>query len=289
MKQEVFTVRSFAKDTIGGNEAGVVLNANHLKEDQMKKIALLLGYSETAFVSESDIADFKVRFFTPEYEVDLCGHATLAVFHILFSEKIISTGTFSQETQAGVLEVEVKQDGTIMMNQNRPQFLDILQKDEIARSLNIDPTEILSDLPIQIVSTGLRDIIIPIKNLKTLQRIKPNFSEIAAVSKKYDTIGYHLFSFDTLGNANAHTRNFAPLYGIPEESATGTSNGALSCYLFNYKKLEKKSVENIVIEQGYTMKKPSEIFIGLLCDETGITRVTVGGRAVLIEKRVLDV
>lgn len=289
MNQEVFTVRSFSKGHIGGNEAGVVLHADHLKENQMKKIAMLLGYSETAFVSESTIADFKVRFFTPENEVDLCGHATLAVFHILFNEKIIRTGKFSQETKAGILNVEVKHDGTIMMNQNLPQFSDVLQKEEIAKSLNIDLTDIRSDLPIQIVSTGLRDILIPIKNLEVLHKLKPDFSQVAAISEKYDTIGYHLFSLDTLGNACAHTRNFAPLYGIPEESATGTSNGALSCYLFKYKKIDKKLVDNMVIEQGYTMKKPSEILVELMFDEIGITNVKVGGRAVLIEKKVLDI
>jgi len=87
------------------------------------------------------------------------------------------------------------------MNQCNPEFYEILDKKEIVNTLNIDLDEIMDDLSIQIVSTGLKDILIPIKSLKALCDIKPNF---------------------------------APLYDIPEEAATGTSNGALSCYLYKY-------------------------------------------------------
>ena len=62
--------------------------------------------------------------------------------------------------------------------------------------------------------------------------MKPDFEKITAVSKKYNVIGYHVFTLETKFDSTAHCRNFAPLYDIPEESATGTSYGALSCYLF---------------------------------------------------------
>ena len=75
MKISAYTLNSFAKTKEGGNPAGVVINADALSEEEMRKIAAALGYSETAFVLQSDVADFKVRFFTPNDEVDLCGHA----------------------------------------------------------------------------------------------------------------------------------------------------------------------------------------------------------------------
>ena len=136
MKIKVFLVNSFAKTAEGGNAAGVVLDADGFQPDDMKKIAKILGHSETAFVSKSEVADFKVRFFTPEEEVDLCGHATIATFHTLVEQGRIKTGKYTQETKAGVLQVEVKDDHTIMMNQNAPLFLDIVSKEEIADSLN---------------------------------------------------------------------------------------------------------------------------------------------------------
>lgn len=75
-------INAFAKTNEGGNPAGIVLNAGVLSENDMKKIAGILGLSETAFVTKSDVADYRVRFFTPSEEVDLCGHATIGTFSI---------------------------------------------------------------------------------------------------------------------------------------------------------------------------------------------------------------
>lgn len=83
MKINAYTLNSFAKTKEGGNPAGVVTNADSLSEEEMRKIAAVLGFSETAFVLKSNAADFKVRFFTPNEEVDLCGHATIATFLLL--------------------------------------------------------------------------------------------------------------------------------------------------------------------------------------------------------------
>ena len=83
----------------------------------------------------------------------------------------------------------------------------------------------------------------------------------------------------SLYSANAHCRNLAPLYGIPEESATGTSNGALACYLFKYNKINSENFENIVFEQGYSMKRPSEILVSLNVEENEALEVKVGGKS----------
>jgi PhzF family phenazine biosynthesis protein len=280
MKIKVFLVNSFAKTAEGGNAAGVVLDADDFQAEDMKKIAKILGHSETAFVSKSEVADFKVRFFTPEEEVDLCGHATIATFHTMVEQGRIQPGKYTQETKAGVLQVEVKDDHTIMMNQNAPLYLDIVSREEVADSLNISISEMVDGLPTQVVSTGLRDIMVPIKNLEMLSAIKPDFAKVTEISRKYNTIGYHLFALETLGEANAHTRNLAPLYGIPEESATGTSNGALASYLFEYREINKKEASHLVIEQGYSMNKPSEIIVELETNEKNIDGVKVGGKAI---------
>lgn len=276
---KAYKLNSFAKSIEGGNPAGVVLGADNLSDDDMKKIASILKFSETAFVMKSDCADFKVRFFTPSEEVDLCGHATIGTYYTLSSKGFIKPGIYSQETKAGVLNVEVNEDLSIMMNQTLPSFYEIIPREEIADSLNISPEDIPSDLPIQIVSTGLSDIIIPVKTIVILNSIRPDFKKIEEISKKYNVVGYHVFTLGSLDNSNAQCRNFAPLFGIPEESATGTSNGALGCYLFKYGKISDDQAHNIVIEQGYSMKKPSEIFVSLKVEETEILEVKVGGRA----------
>lgn len=289
MRVKVYTVNSFAKSINGGNPAGVVLNADGLSDVEMKKIAGVIGFSETAFVMKSDLADFMVRFFTPNEEVDFCGHATIAVFHTISSKGYIKSGRYSQETKAGILDVQVMEDLSIMMNQNIPSYHEIIEKQEIADSLNITVDEMLENLPVQIVSTALRDILVPIKSLDILNSINPDFKKVENISSKYNTVGYHIFTLESLNESNAHCRNFAPLYGIPEESATGTSNGALACYLYKYGKLKNNHITNISIEQGYSMERPSEIKIALTTKEKEITEVRVGGTALNLSEIEVEI
>jgi len=279
MKVNVYKLNSFAKTKEGGNAAGVVTNADSLSEKEMRKIAAILGFSETAFILQSNVADFKVRFFTPKEEVDLCGHATIATFYSMASLGLLKPGTYKQETKAGILGIEIKEDNSVMMNQPVPLFSEILDKDELADSLNIKASQIPEDLPAQVVSTGLRDIMIPVKSINILNAIKPDMEKIKTISRKYNAVGYHVFALESLHGAYANCRNFAPLYDIPEESATGTSNGALGCYLYHYGKINNEQASNIVFEQGYSMKKPSEILVSLTVRENEIFEVKVGGNA----------
>ncbi len=279
MKVKAYTVNSFAKTSEGGNGAGIVLDADFLTEEEMQKIAAVLGFSETAFVLKSDSADYKVRFFTPKEEVDLCGHATIGTFFTMATLGYIKPGNYMQETKAGILGVEIKEDLTIMMDQPLPAFFETLDKSEIADSLNIEIGNIHEDLPVQIVSTGLKDIIVPIKSLDALLSSKPDFNKIIEISKKHNVAGYHVFSLETIHTSTACCRNFAPLLAIPEESATGTSNGALGCYLYQYGKVSSNQASPIIIEQGYAMKKPSEILVSLATEGNKITGVKVGGSA----------
>ena len=279
MKVKVYTVHSFAKTSEGGNEAGVVIDADFLSEEEMQKIAEKVGFSETAFVLHSDLADYKVRFFTPKEEVDLCGHATIGTFFTMATLGYIKPGNYTQETKAGILGIEIKKDLTIMMNQPLPDFFETLDKSEIADSLNIEIDNIHEDLPVQIVSTGLKDIMVPVKNLDVLSSIKPDFNKVIEISKKYHAVGYHVFSLETRNTSTACCRNFAPLLAIPEESATGTSNGALGCYLYQYGLIAFNQTLPMIIEQGYAMNKPSEILVSLAIEEKQITGVKVGGSA----------
>jgi len=255
----------------------------------MLNISRKVGFSETAFVSKSDKANFKVRFFSPTQEVDLCGHATIATYFLMWKERLIKAGEYTQETKAGILGIEVKEDGAVFMDQNPPKYFEILDKSEIAVSLNIPVDYINDELPVQIVSTGLKDIFIPIKSSDYLFSIKPDLEKISDVCRKNKAIGYHVFTLETKFNDTAHCRNFAPLCGIPEESATGTSNGALACYLFKYKKINDTQFSHLSFEQGYSMDKPSEILVRLDVLGDKIRKVKVGGRAIASKELEVEV
>lgn len=262
-------------------------NGLSLDAAEMQLIAKEFGFSETAFMEKSLLADYKIRYFTPASEVDLCGHATIAAFGLMHSLGLSKAGTsYSIETKAGILDVDISSEGLVYLSQALPQFLEKISCEEIAPSLGMEAGDLKTGLPIQIVSTGLRDIMIPIRSRKLLNKVQPNFDAITAISEKYDVVGYHLFTMDTPDDAAAECRNFAPLYDIPEESATGTSNGALLSYLYQHGQRSLREVENVMFRQGYSMDCPSEIRAGLRLSESGeINQVRVGGAVAGIERR----
>ncbi|MDQ0246633.1 PhzF family phenazine biosynthesis protein [Bacillus fengqiuensis] len=278
MDISVYTLNAFTKNNQGGNPAGVVLYADGLSADHMQRIAKEVGFSETAFIQSSEKADFLIRFFTPTDEVPICGHATLAAFHVMLSQNMIRPGMYTQETKAGILEVEVKKDGSVFLTQNLPQFEAELNREEIARSLNIRTEDLDPDLPVQIVSTGLRDVMVPVRSLSVLQAINPNFNQISDISEQYEAVGYHVFYAGTDTKNTAYCRNFAPLYGILEESATGSSTGALSCYLYQHGKVKAYQAHDLQFEQGHMMGAVSELKAHLVVNGQGeMTKISVGG------------
>ena len=132
-------------------------------------------------------------------------------------------------------------------------------------------------VPTQIVSTGLADIMMPVRDRETLLRARQNETLVAELSRRQKVTGVHMFCLGDK-SCTAWCSNFAPLYDIPEECATGTSNGALTYYLYRYG-LVQPDRENVFI-QGEHMRRSSEIRSRLTV-EKGDALIRVGGRAVL--------
>ncbi len=273
----VYLVNSFTKKGSGGNPAGVVLGPPTLSVAQKKHIAQQVGFSETAFVYANKETDFKVEFFTPEGEVDFCGHATLAVFFVLASQRIIDFGCYTQQTKAGILRVAVDEKH-ITMDQVSPLFRCAPDIERVAHALGVKSNTISSTgLPIEIISTGLPDIIVPVQT-GHLDRLKPDFAAISELSQEFNTIGFHVFELNNDATTIAHCRNFAPLYGIEEESASGSASGALGCYLVKNGITDRVS---FFLEQGRAMGALSLIQVEIDSDseQNIIHRVRVGGQA----------
>ncbi|MEK4497452.1 PhzF family phenazine biosynthesis protein [Bacillus sp. FSL R12-0069] len=282
MKISVYVASAFSKDHKGGNKAGVVFTENStLTTTQKMAIAKQLGYAETAFISESEIADYKFEYFTPKEEVDLCGHATIGSFVILMHLNKLFRNRYTIETNNGVLTITIKDD-IIFMEQNKPIFYDVVSPNEFIDCFDMKAID--DKYPIQIVSTGLKDILIPIKSETQLHTLQPNFEKIKETSKYYNVVGMHLYTFH---DNRIICRNFAPLYDINEEAATGTSNGALACYLYEQHNLQK---EVYVFEQGYSLHSPSEILVTLAPNSNNkVEKVYVGGKGYYCETKYLNV
>ena len=282
MQVKVKLVNAFTKSLKGGNPAGVVLDADKLTDNQMIDISSKLGFSESAFVQKSKNADFKVRFFSPTQEVDLCGHATIATFHTLIELGKIDFGTLdtkivTQETKSGILPVECNKNGLIVMTQKKPKFYQIKNDRElISKLLGIKITDLMEH-PIQSVSTGVAKLIIPVKSLNVLYRIKPDLDGIKEYCKDKGTKGFYPFTFETKENSDFHARQFNPLAGINEDPITGVAAGALGAYIVHHKLSEKNQ---FVVEQGYIMNKPGKIYVWV--SDT----VKVGGYAVTVGEKI---
>jgi len=264
-------VNAFTDRPFKGNPAGVVLEADNLDKKSMQRIAAELKCSETAFVMESEKADFKVKFFSPVREVDLCGHATIAAFYTMEEVGFVRKNNLTMETKAGILGIKIKEK-EVFMEQPKPVFRDAdIDKERIADALGIKATEI-DDLPIEAVSTGLFSLNVPIKHLRSVKEMSPDFEKVGKICKDADVGALFVFTFETVDKNNfVHTRCFAPPYGVNEDPATGTANGALGAYLKRYGLLKSMSYKS---EQGYEIGRDGIIFVDLSDDE-----IKVGGRA----------
>ena len=244
-------------------------------------IAKDLGYSETAFLMESNTADFKLRYFTPIEEVPLCGHATIAAFSILNSLGRLGKDAYTIETKAGTLNIRTEKDGMIFMEQNRPTYFETLTPDIFAGCL--EDRFIDTALPIQIVSTGLKDMMLPVDSREHVERLNPNFTNMVRLCCDQDAVGIHAFALTDGAETTAICRNFAPRYGINEESATGTSSCALACYLFQHYRQQSQ----YVFEQGLNLGSVSRLIVNITHQGGSIDAVHVGGYGHLVCKKTL--
>ena len=278
---EVYVVSAFSKGNQGGNKAGVVLDCRSLTPADMAAIAKDLGYSETAFLIKSNVADFKIRYFTPTEEVPLCGHATIATFSLLHSLGKLDKDAYTIETIAGTLNIRIEKDGMIFMEQNHPTYFETLKPEIFAECF--ENRFIDTALPIQIVSTGLKDVMLPVISKDHLEKLNPQFINMANLCRKLDVVGIHAFALTNNADTTAICRNFAPLYGINEESATGTSNCALACYLFKHYKQQSQ----YVFEQGFNLGSASRLIVNITQHDSTIDTVSVGGYGYLECKKML--
>ncbi|HEC88695.1 MAG TPA: PhzF family phenazine biosynthesis protein [Thermoplasmata archaeon] len=274
-----YIVNAFTNKPFKGNPAGVVLNADFLDEEMMQKIAGELKCSETSFVMKSERADYFLRYFSPLKEVNLCGHATIATFYLMNREGLIRKKKINVETKAGIIGVEIKEE-EIFMEQAEPIFKEMnLNEKEIAEALRIDENEI-DNLPIEVVSTGLFSLNVPIKKLETVQKMEPDFEKVKEICKKTEAGSIFVFTFETLNeDCLIHARCFAPLYGVNEDAVTGTANGALGAYLVKNGLLKEYRYK---AEQGYEVGREGIVKVEIN------DKIKIGGKACIIMKGIID-
>jgi PhzF family phenazine biosynthesis protein len=289
MDIQVQIINAFVDDDVGGNPAGVVLEADKLTARQKLSIASKVGLSETAFVSSSNSAALKLEFFTPTRQIAHCGHATIATFSYLRQLNRIKAGTTSKETIDGNRDIFIDGD-MAFMEQLSPDYRSIDDRiGTVFDSLKITENDLADNCSPVIVDTGNSFLIVPLRNESAVLQVRPDFGSITKISEKHDLIGYYLFSQTArVTGRDAGARMFAPLYGIAEESATGMAAGPLACYLHDKMKIDK---DVFLIEQGYLMTPPSPslITVRLHLYNHHISKLMAGGRAKLVKSMAIHV
>lgn len=282
-------VDAFTRQALGGNPAAIVFDADDLSEIQMQALAIEMNLSETAFVMHSDIADFRVRYFTTAEEIPLAGHPTIATFHALAEAgRITGEGRIrvTQELSVGVLPVEIDmwddQPQRVIMTQKAPAFLRTYAPDEWAAALGLSPADIATATPIQTVSTGTPQIMIPVISLAALRKVRPDEQALLKMRATGDWFSIHVFTTETLDSANAtHARHFAPGDGMFEDPVTGSATGNMGAYLVQYG-LETRRA--FTAEQGHGMNRPGLVDIEIDGEPDAITGVRIAGSAVTVIK-----
>lgn len=288
-------VDAFTDRPLAGNPAGVVTKAEGLDEATMRAIAREVNLSETVFVTASDRADFRLRFFTPTTEIPLAGHPTIAAMHALVEEgRITLVGPrtrVTQELQVGVLPVDLHADeqgrlARIWMTQKPPEFLRTYDVGPYAEALGIPTSGIEPDYPLQTVSTGTPQLMFPVRSLPVLEQLRPDMKALADLAAGGDYFSLHVFTPEGgyAPEARAHARHFAPAAGVAEDPVTGSASGAMGAYLVRYGIVP---VSSFMVEQGHIMGRPGTIYVEIDGEGEAITGVRVGGQAVTVISGVL--
>jgi trans-2,3-dihydro-3-hydroxyanthranilate isomerase len=298
---DVFTEQPFC-----GNPLAVFPESEGLTDDQMMKIAREMNLSETVFVlkPESDEILRRLRIFTPVREIPFAGHPIVGTWTALAREGVVPLPDggngwqrIFHEVGIGVLPVDIEfRDGKpvqVEMTQGTFEIIreidDAHEQAEVARSLGLAREDLDESLPIQVITTGLSCLAVPIRSLADLRDIRVDATLLADIYTRHGGTGCHAFTRETLevGASRAHARFFAPADNIPEDPATGSACGALGAYLVHHDGLTLEPQDGrykFVIEQGDFIHRPSRINLNVKGKPGRVEEVKVGGPAVLVAR-----
>lgn len=281
----------FAEEKYAGNQLAVVQDAQGLSASEMQKIAKEMHYSETSFIlsDKKRQGGYDVRIFTPEKELAFAGHPTLGTAYIILQEivkkqvnKVILNLKVGQITVTptyvqGQLDI-------LWMKQIEPTFGKTFDAQTISQVLNLSVADIETAFPIQEVSTGVPDIMVPLKTLSAVKRAKIDKDKYTQLIKNIKSKAILIFSPETYHRKNhLNVRFFADYYGVPEDPATGSANGCLAAYLIKHNYFGQKQI-NIKVEQGYEIGRPSLLLLKAKQNKKGKIDVNVGGKVIPIAK-----
>jgi trans-2,3-dihydro-3-hydroxyanthranilate isomerase len=282
----------FTDEALAGNQLAVFLDTRAVPAERMQRIAREMNFSESTFVmpAETPGTDARIRIFTPGTEMRMAGHPTIGSTFALAHVGLIPTGSprFVCELGVGPVPVDLEWEGGHLrfawMTQLIPTFeTPVPARADVAAAIGLGERDIVEDLPIQTVSSGVPFLFVPLRDRAAVDRAIPDASAFRRLRERTG-IDLPIFLFSFTRPAAAHSRMFAPELGIVEDPATGSASGALGCYLVQHGLVEGDQARHIISMQGVAMGRPSRIHISIEGARDAITQVKVGGQAVLVAR-----
>ena len=289
LETSFYQVDVFSNKLFGGNPLAVFLNGEDFAEYQLQQVAKEMNLSETTFISPPSHpdADFDVRIFTPGKEIPFAGHPTLGTAFVLKHAGLIPStkNHLLLNFKSGLVSVYLQDDGIILMKTPKGKILKTFSNNkEVAESLGLKVNNIDPDLPIQTVTTGFPALLVPITTLESIKEMVVDLVLLKPLLEQEKIDMVYPFTRQTFDQENSiHARGFAPFIGIPEDPGTGSVASALGFYLHEKNPKEK----DFRIEQGYEIKRPSNIFVEIVVAEGRTNEIRVGGRVRLVLKGTL--
>jgi trans-2,3-dihydro-3-hydroxyanthranilate isomerase len=296
-KYEFYQLDVFTDTAFAGNPLAVFPEGGGLSTEEMQQIAREMNLSETVFVLPSEQALRRLRIFTPMRELPLAGHPVVGTWNLLATLGVVphqAEGVVSiqQELNLGVLPVDVEyrdeKPFQVVMTQGAFEAGAVISDERdlarLAQGLGLDLADlsISAELPVQIVSTGIKALDIPLVSLDALSRCRINSSLLSEIYLSYGAIGCYAFTFETREETSRiHARFFAPDDNIPEDPATGSAAGSLAGYLVYHAAITEKK---FTIEQGDFMQRPSRIFAEVEGEKGNVEKVRIGGQSIVVAK-----
>lgn len=282
----------FAARPGGGNPCPVVPGADKLTDAQMLALARRFGL-DTVFIMSSQRADMRLRYFVPDHEMGISGHATIAALIVQNMLGRLTPGRIVVETMNGLFEATYEVDDlghSVMLEQNRPDFGTSASTEVVAEALGIAPSTIAATTPIQSVSVSRPKLLVPLVGVDILDGLSPQFERLWELCDRLEVTGLYPFVYAAGSKPGVvQARQYPLRAGFPEDAATGVAAGALGAYLARHEFALAKGVHRFNIAQGYAMGHPSMIETIIECDGSAVVRVAIKGRAQIVGRETVTI
>jgi PhzF family phenazine biosynthesis protein len=297
-KCRLFLVDTFTRERFCGNPAAVVLGAEQLTDDEMRRLARELHGTEVAFVLAADATDhdLEIRFFSPRREVSFIGHATIAAHYVRAIANGVPKGKVRQKSGSSIVEVEVT--GTapalrVTLHQSPASFGPVVHDDRrapVLDALGISSASLHPACPMQVMSKWNSRLLIGLNSPEVLESLQPNMEALVQLAPRVGADGFFVFAIRPDGDPfTTESRMFCPTIGVPEDPVSGNAHGMLGVYLVHHGLLASNGhPARLIGHQGRFVDRPGQVEVQVAASGKLATAVQVAGDATIVYQADLE-